>query len=136
MFERGSVGAPMPPESAGTTGTWRDRSLLHLSFVISASNTAQRRIRVSSEKTRFVFLAISLSIFGIQGDRILLILADQVRAGGLRLLFNLFFLMFLATMVVSLLYGLKTIAPRLELLAAKAGHRRLSWCSGTRWMST
>ena len=86
MFERGSVGAPMPPESAGTTGTWRERSLLHRSFVISAPNTAQRMIRVSGEKTSFVFLAISLSIFGIQGDRILLILADQVRAGGLRFL--------------------------------------------------
>ena len=92
------MGAPRPPESAGTTGTWRDRSLLHLSFMISASNTGQGMIRVSGEKTSFVFCAISLSIFGIRGDRILLIQADQVGAGGFRFLFNLLFLMFLATL--------------------------------------
>lgn len=44
-----------------------------------------------------MFLAISLSIFGIQGDRILLILGDRVRAGGFRFPFNLLFLVFLAT---------------------------------------
>ena len=91
------MGAPRPPESAGTTGTWRDRSELHLSFMISASNTAQGMIRVSGEKTSLVFFAIGLSIFGIRGDRILLIQADQVGAGGFRFLFNLLFLMFLAT---------------------------------------
>lgn len=106
MVERDSVWASKPPESAGMTGTWRERSLLHLRFVISASNTAQPMTRFSGGKTSFVFFAISLSIFGIQGDRILLILADQVRAGGFRFLFNLLFLMFLAIMVVSLLDGL------------------------------
>jgi hypothetical protein len=46
-------------------------------------------IRVSGEKTSLVFFAISLSIFGIRGDRILLIQADQVGAGGFRFLCNL-----------------------------------------------
>ena len=98
MFERGSVRAPRSPESAGTTGTWRERSLLHLGFVISASHTAQELIRFSGEKTSFLFLAISMSIFGIRGDRILLIQADQVGAGGFRFLFNLLFLSLLATL--------------------------------------
>jgi len=94
--------------------------------MISASHTAQGLIRFSGEKTCFLFLAISMSIFGIRGDRILLMPADQVRAGGFRFLFNLLLLTLLATMVVSLLYGLKTIARRLELSGANVGHRRLS----------
>jgi len=88
--------------------------------VVSAFITAQGMIRFSDETASFVFLfsGIILSIFGIRGDRILLILGGPGPAGGLRFLFIMLFLVFLATMVVSLFYGLKTNAPRLLSPAA------------------
>lgn len=103
---------------------------LRLSFVMSAYNTAQRMIRFSDEKASFVFLffGIILSIFGIRGDRILLILGGRIQAGGFRALFILLFLVFLATMTLSLLYGLQTIAPRLASPVDSPNHRRLYWC--------
>ncbi len=121
------------PEGTGSMGTAEGstESLpLRLSFVMSAYNTAQRMIRFSDEKASFVFLffGIILSIFGIRGDRILLILGGRVQAGGFRALFILLFLVFLATMVLSLLYGLQTIAPRLASPVDSPNHRRLYWC--------
>lgn len=103
---------------------------LRLSFVMSAYNTAQRMIRFSDEKASFVFLffGIILSIFGIRGDRILLILGGRGQTGGFRVLFILLFLLFLVTMVVSLLYGLRTIAPRLGSPKKNRNHQRLYWC--------
>ena len=103
---------------------------LRLSFVMSAYNTAQRMIRFSDEKASFVFLffGIILSIFGIRGDRILVILGGRVQAGGFRALFILLFLLFLVTMVLSLFYGLQTIAPRLGSPMDSPDHRRLYWC--------
>jgi hypothetical protein len=103
---------------------------LRLSFVMSAYNTAQRMIRFSDEKASFVFLffGIILSIFGIRGDRLLLILGGRVQVGGFRALFILLFLLFLVTMIRSLLYGLQTIAPRLRSSVDNPNHRRLYWC--------
>jgi len=97
---------------------------------MSAYNTAQRMIRFSDEKASFVFLffGIILSIFGIRGDRILLILGGQIKAGGFRALFVFLFLVFLATMVVSLSYGLQTISPRLTSSGSDPDHQRLYWC--------
>lgn len=97
---------------------------------MSAYNTAQRMIRFSDEKASFVFLffGIILSIFGIRGDRILLILGGQARPGGFRTLFTLLFLLFLTTMILSLFYGLQTIAPRLQSSSENPGHQRLYWC--------
>jgi hypothetical protein len=87
-------------------------------------------IRFSDEKASFVFLffGIILSIFGIRGDRILLVLGGQAGSGGFRGLFILLFLLFLATMILSLFHGLQTIAPRLHSPAASPGHQRLYWC--------
>lgn len=102
---------------------------LRLAFVMSAYNTAQRMIRFSDEKASFVFLffGIILSIFGIRGDRILLILGGHARPGGFRVVFVSVFCLFLATMIVSLLYGLQTIIPRLQSPAANPDHHRLYW---------
>lgn len=102
---------------------------LRLTFVMSAYNTAQRMIRFSDEKASFVFLffGIILSIFGVRGDRILLILGGQARPGSFRALFIALFLLFLGTMVVSLLYGLRTIIPHLRAPAASPDHLRLYW---------
>ncbi|HSB79880.1 MAG TPA: Pycsar system effector family protein [Candidatus Methylomirabilis sp.] len=102
---------------------------LRLAFVMSAYNTAQRMIRFSDEKASFVFLffGIILSIFGIRGDRILLILGGQARPGSFRALFIALFLLFLGTMVVSLFYGLRTIIPHLRVPAASPDHLRLYW---------
>jgi hypothetical protein len=97
---------------------------------MSAYNTAQRMIRFSDEKASFVFLffGIILSVFGIRGDRILLILGGQARPGGVHSLFILCFLLFLAAMILSLFHGLRTIAPRLPPPTANPGHQRLYWC--------
>lgn len=97
---------------------------------MSAYNTAQRMIRFSDEKASFVFLffGIILSIFGVRGDRILLILGGRANPGGLRVLFVFVFCLFLATMVISLFQGLKTIVPRLGAPpTAHPGHLRLYW---------
>jgi hypothetical protein len=103
---------------------------LRLSFVTSAYSTAQQMIRFSDEKASFVFLffGIILSIFGVRGDRILLILGGQAGVGVFRALFLLAFLLFLATMIVSLMHGLQTIRPRLHATPSDPGHRRLYWC--------
>lgn len=116
--------------SVGATEGSTESLPLRLSFVMSAYNTAQRMIRFSDEKASFVFLffGIILSIFGIRGDRILLILGGRVQAGGFRSLFILLFLLFLATMILSLFYGLRTIAPRLRSPVDNPNHRRLYWC--------
>jgi pycsar effector protein len=100
---------------------------LRLAFVMSAYNTAQRMIRFSDEKASFVFLflGITLSIFGVRGDRILLILGGKAQPGGFRALFIALFLLFLATMVVSLFYGLRNIVPHLQSLAERPDHLRL-----------
>jgi hypothetical protein len=102
---------------------------LRLAFVMSAYNTAQRMIRFSDEKASFVFLflGITLSIFGVRGDRILLILGGKAQPGGFRALFFALFLLFLATMVVSLFYGLRNIVPHLQSLAERLDHLRLYW---------
>jgi hypothetical protein len=103
---------------------------LRLSFVMSAYSTAQQMIRFSDEKASFVFLffGIILSIFGVRGDRILLILGGQAGPAGLRAAFIAVFLVFLGTMITSLFYGLQTITPRLHSPAADPDHQRLYWC--------
>ena len=107
----------------------RESLSLRLAFVTSAYNTAQRMIRFSDEKASFVFLffGIILSIFGVRGDRILLIMGGQARPGGFRALFIALFLLFLATMVFSLFFGLQTIVPRLKSPEANPEHLRLYW---------
>lgn len=127
------LGAGKDPEKAGPfreTEATEENLSLRLSFVMSAYNTAQRMIRFSDEKASFVFLffGIILSIFGIRGDRILLILGGRVQPGGFRALFILLFFLFLATMILSLFYGLRTIAPRLQSPAADPKRQRLYWC--------
>jgi hypothetical protein len=89
-------------------------------------------IRFSGEKASFVLLVFGIipSIFGMRGDRILLILGGGVQAGGFR---ALFILLFQATMTLSLLYGLQTIARRLGPPVNDPNHRRDStgtttWC--------
>ncbi len=57
-------------------------------------------IRFSDESASFAFLffGIPLSIFGIRGDRLLLILGGHARPGGIRTLLVALFRLFLATM--------------------------------------
>ena len=83
MFQGTSVGASEGTESAGRWEKWAGSLPRRLSFVVSAFITAQGMIRFSDETASFVFLfsGIILSIFGIRGDRILLILGGQVRPG-------------------------------------------------------
>ncbi len=122
MDSRGSAAVGMTGESAQGLP-------LRLTFVISAYDTAQRMIRFSDEKASFVFLffGIILSIFGIRGDRILLILGGEKRPGAFHALFIGLFLAFFATLVVALFHGLKTIAPRLDAPPADPGRIRLYW---------
>jgi hypothetical protein len=115
--------------AAELTGESSQDLSLRLTFVMSAYNTAQRMIRFSDEKASFIFLffGIILSIFGIRGDRILLILGGQARFGAFRVVYIVLFLIFLSTMVIALFHGLKTIAPRLASPAADPRHLRLYW---------
>jgi hypothetical protein len=86
-------------------------------------------IRFSDEKASFVFLffGIILSIFGVRGDRILLIMGGKAQPGGFRALFVGLFLLFLTTMVISLFYGLRTIVPHLQSPRESPDHLRLYW---------
>ena len=108
------------------TGNKSGSLTLRLSFVMSDYSTAQQMIRFSDEKASFVFLffGIILSIFGVRGDRILLILGGQAGPAGLRAAFIAVFLVFLGTMITSLFYGLQTITPRLHSPAADPDHHR------------
>ncbi len=84
MFQRASLGAFEKSESAEMGGGRGASLLLHLGIVGSAYNTPQQMIRLSDEKEsfNFLFFVIIMSIFGIRGDRILLILGGQVWPGG------------------------------------------------------
>ncbi len=115
--------------AAGLTAEGTQSLSLRLTFVMSAYDTAQRMIRFSDEKASFVFLffGILLSIFGIRGDRILLMLGGQARPGTYRLLFIALFLIFLLTMVMALLHGLKTIVPHLSSPVAGSDHHGIYW---------
>ena len=120
-------------EGTGSMGTGAGSTEglpLRLSFVMSAYNTAQRMIRFSGERASFVFLffGIILSILGIRGDRVLLILGGRAQTGGFRALFILLFVSFLVMMSLFLLYGLQTIIPRPTPPPGNANHRRLYWC--------
>ena len=119
-----------PEHADEKTGKESGSLTLRLSFVMSAYSTAQQMIRFSDEKASFVFLffGIILSIFGVRGDRILLILGGQAGPAGLRAAFIAVFLVFLGTMITSLFYGLQTITPRLHSPAADPDHQRLYWC--------
>ena len=121
----------LDPEQTGEkTGRQAGSLTLRLSFVMSAYTTAQQMIRFSDEKASFVFLffGIILSIFGVRGDRILLILGGQVGPAGLRAAFVVVFFVFLGTMITSLFYGLQTITPRLHSPPVDPDHQRLYWC--------
>ena len=75
MFERSSVADPQEAESAGT-----------------ARNCPQRPAAVPEFRDfRLEYGSADDSIFGIRGDRILLILGGQVRPGGFRFLFIMLF---------------------------------------------
>ncbi len=71
-------------------------------------------IRFSDEMVSFVvlFSGIIFSIFGMQGDRVLLMLGGPIQAGGFRPLLIPFFLLSRVTMGLSPFYSLQTIAPR------------------------
>ncbi len=126
----GKVESPEEFRSVGATKVSTESLPLRLGFAMSAYNTAQRMIRFSDEKASFVFLffGIILSIFGVRGDRILVVLGGRIQAGGFRALFILLFLLFLATMILSLFYDLQTIAPRVGSPVNNPNHRRLFWC--------
>lgn len=64
-------------------------------FLVAAYNTAQQMIRSSNNRVTFVFLffGINLSIFGIRGDRILVILRGRGEAWGFLAPFVLLFLL-------------------------------------------
>jgi hypothetical protein len=73
-----AIGKVESPDGCGSVGATKGSSEslpLRLSFVISAYNAAQWMIRFSDKKASFVFLffGIILTIFGIRGDRILVI---------------------------------------------------------------
>lgn len=116
------MGVSEKTESAETGGKRAASLLLHLGIVVSTYNTPQRMIRFSDEKESFSFLffVIILSIFGIRGGRILLIRGGQVWPGGSISCFLSIMLLqvFLATMVISLIYDPKPIAPHLQSPAA------------------
>ncbi len=129
MFQRASVGASEKTESAEMGGGRGASLLLHLGIVGSAYNTPQQMIRFSDEKEsfNFLFFVIILSIFGIRGGRNLLILGGPDPAGWLLFLSIVLLQVFLPTMVISMFYGPKSIAPRLQSPATSPWHRRLSW---------
>lgn len=81
MYEVGSATASQGRKSAGTVGKWPESLPVCLGFVMSSSKTAQRMTRFPDDKARFVFpfYGIILSIFGIRGGQILLIVGGQIR---------------------------------------------------------
>ncbi len=123
------MGVSERAESAETGGKRAASLLVHLGIVGSAYNTPQQMIRFSDEKESFSFLffVIILSIFGIRGDRILLILG-RARSGRVA-----HFLVHYAPPRVPGLHGdLAVLRPQVHrappaVASGEPMHRRLSW---------
>ncbi len=110
------MGVSERAESAETGGKRAASLLVHLGIVGSAYNTPQQMIRFSDEKESFSFLffVIILSIFGIRVIGFCSSWGGPDPAGWLIFLSIMLLHVFLASMVISLFYGPKSIAPRLQ----------------------
>ncbi len=107
-----------------------DVAPLKLTFLISAYNTAQRMIWFSDQKASFIviYYGILLSMLGTRVDRLLGLFRTPGAAFALRALVVALGLAFVACMVYSLAYTLRTVLPTYVAPVDVRDHRRLYWC--------
>ncbi len=107
-----------------------DTALLKLSFLISAYNTAQRMIWFSDQKASFIviYYGILLSMLGTRVDHLLAFFRAPGAALGPRAVLVGLGVAFLATMVHSLVYTLRTVLPTYVAPVEVRDYRRLYWC--------
>ena len=107
-----------------------ESALLKLSFLISAYNTAQRMIWFSDQKASFIviYYGILLSMLGTRVERQLGAFRAPDSAFALRALLVTLGLAFVASMVFSLVYTLRTVLPTYGPPVDARDYRRLYWC--------
>jgi pycsar effector protein len=103
---------------------------LQLTFLMSAYNTAQRMIWFSDQKASFIviYYGILLSMLGLRVERLLGFFRAPDAAAAPRALLVLLGLAFLATMVFSLVYALRTVLPTYVTQVDVGEYKRLYWC--------
>lgn len=103
---------------------------LKLTFLISAYNTAQRMIWFSDQKASVVIIyyGILLSMLGTRVDRVVAAFRGAGGGAALRAALLLAAGAFLASMVVSLLFALRTVLPTYVAPVDVRDYRRLYWC--------
>ncbi len=107
-----------------------DTALLKLSFLISAYNTAQRMIWFSDQKASFIviYYGILLSMLGTRVERLLGAFRSPDAAFPLRAILVILGLAFVACMVYSLVFTLRTVLPTYAPPVDVRDYRRLYWC--------
>jgi len=107
-----------------------DAAFLKLSFLISAYNTAQRMIWFSDQKASFIviYYGILLSMLGTRVERLLAFFRAPGAAVAPRAALVCLGLAFVATMVYSLVYTLRTVLPTYVAPVDVRDYRRLYWC--------
>ena len=103
---------------------------LQLTFLISAYNTAQRMIWLSDQKASFILIyyGILLSMLGTRVDRVLTFFRAPDAAFAPRAALVVVGCAFLASLVVSLAYALRTVLPTYLAPVDVRDYRRLYWC--------
>lgn len=103
---------------------------LRLTFLISAYNTAQRMTWFSDQKASviIIYYGILLSMLGSRADRILAAFRDPSGPFVSHVAFVILAVAFLVSMVVSLLYALRTVLPTYVAPVEVRDYKRLYWC--------
>ena len=107
-----------------------ETALLKLSFLISAYNTAQRMIWFSDQKASFIviYYGILLSMLGTRVDRLVGAFRAPGTAFAPRAALVILGVAFVASMIFSLAYALRTVLPTYVAPVDVRDYRRLYWC--------
>lgn len=120
--------ADRPPGSGTAVG--QEPAFLQLTFLISAYNSAQRMIWFSDQKASFIviYYGILLSMLGTRVERLLSFFRAPEAALAPRAALALVGCAFVASMVYSLSYALRSVVPTYAAPVDVRDYRRLYWC--------
>ena len=101
-----------------------------LNFLISSYNTAQTLIRFADEKATvvFIFYGVLLALLGTRADRVIAALRSPGMGGPLNIIALLLGFAFVALMIYSMVFAVRTITPTFETGVQAADRQRVYWC--------
>ncbi len=107
-----------------------DVAPLKLGFLVSAYTTAERMIWLSDQKASFILIyyGILLSMLGTRVERLLTFFRTPDAAFLPRAALLVLACAFMASMVISLAYALRTVLPTYLAPVEVRDYRRLHWC--------